>query len=266
MSSQSTSPLRFSDYTIITELPGDRITGEAMRMLHTRYEFARSRCEAKDLLELGCGPALGLAYLARHARRAVGGDCTFSVLRDASTRLAGKLPLYCLDAHHLPFAEQTFDVILFFEALYYLTSPEQFLKECIRVLKPGGEVLVSLPNCNWPGFNASPYSTRYFSAAELHDLFRQQGFTVEVYGAFASQPSTMAQLVRDQVRRLAVRAHLIPKTFKAKEKFKRFFYGRLQTIESEFDRQISMDRLLPIAPGDDRPEYRVLYALGKSTP
>jgi SAM-dependent methyltransferase len=252
------------DYSTVTEGPGARITGEAMRMLQTRYALARSRCEGKDVLELGCGPALGLAYLARHARRAVGGDCTFTLVRDADVRTGAKLPLLCLDAHCLPFTEQSFDIVLLYEALYYLARPEDFLGECRRVLRPHGELIVSLPNPDWPGFNASPFSTRYFSAEELYELFGARGFAARVYGAFPSKPSTTAQRVRDRVRRLAVHGHLIPKTFKGKEKLKRLFYGPLLTIGNELvDERMPIESLFPIAPGENRTEYRVLYAVGR---
>src|SRR5579859_6259771 len=47
------------DFSIVTELPGDRITREAMRMLQTRYRLASNCCAGKDVLELACGPCLG---------------------------------------------------------------------------------------------------------------------------------------------------------------------------------------------------------------
>src|SRR5215813_4129541 len=158
------------DYSTVTELPGDQITSEAMRMLHTRYALARRLCEGKDVLELACGPALGLEYLAGFARLAVGGDCNPQVLYDARKRCSRELPLLCLDAQALPFNGLSFDVILLYEAIYYLDSPGKFLEECKRVLRRDGLLIVCLPNRNWPGFNPSPFSKHYFSARELYNL------------------------------------------------------------------------------------------------
>ena len=64
------------DYTTVTEIPRGRVTREQLTRMCTRYYFASKFCEGKDVLEVGCGAGQGLGYLARKARRVVGGDCT----------------------------------------------------------------------------------------------------------------------------------------------------------------------------------------------
>jgi ubiquinone/menaquinone biosynthesis C-methylase UbiE len=227
-------------------------------MLHARYGFAREVCRGKDVLELACGPALGLNYLSKYARRAVGGDCNFNML--AAARSKRQLPLLCLDAHCLPFADGSFDAILLYEAIYYLSQPQRFLGECRRILRPAGSLLVSLPNKRWPGFNPSPFSTRYFDANELREFFAGEKFDLEVYGVFPSVSSTRAQKARDWVRRSAVRHHLIPKSFKSKAWLKRLFYGSLRTIGEELaDQEFPIDGLVPLDRTQDSSSFRVLY-------
>jgi ubiquinone/menaquinone biosynthesis C-methylase UbiE len=250
------------DFSIVTELPGDRITREAMRMLQTRYALARNYCAGKDVLELACGPALGLAYLAGNAK-VVGGDCNFRLLRDVLVRTGKQLPLVCMDAQRLPFREESFDVVLLFEAIYYLDDPERCLCECRRVMRRGGSLILCLANRDWPGFKTSPFSRRYFSAVELYDLLAECGFAPELYGAFPSRPATMVQHLRDRVRRLAVRMNLIPKTLRHKATLKRLFYGSLETIGTELvDPEIPVDPLFPIPRGQSQLESRILYAIG----
>jgi ubiquinone/menaquinone biosynthesis C-methylase UbiE len=250
------------DYAIVTERPGDQVTSEAIRMFHTRYEFARQLCAQKDVLELGCGAALGLSYIARQARSVVGGDYSSALLNDASRRTTGKLRLIRLDAHALPFPDQSFDVILLFEAIYYLNDPHIVFDECKRVLRPDGTLLVCLANCNWPGFNPSPFSTRYFSAMELYQLFVKHNLRTQLYGSFRSRPSTVSERVRDRIRRIAVQGHMIPMSFKAKARLKKLFYGRLKTVAPIEDVHLQIEPLSPLSPTDDQSEYRVLYALG----
>jgi len=251
------------DYSIVTELPGDQITAEAMRMLRTRYAVARNLSAGKDVLELACGPGLGASYLAGSARRAVAGDCNLEQLRSASELMGRKLRLVCLDAHRLPFREGSFDLVILFEALYYLGNPRGFLRECLRVMKSDGRLLLCLANPAWPGFNPSPLSTKYFSAADLSELLATCGFVPEVYGAFPSRPTTVAQRARDQIRRMAVRGGLIPATLRQKAKLKRIFYGRLKTIGRELvDNEKDIESLVRISTQQNSSQYRILYAIG----
>ena len=252
------------DYTIVTELPGDQITAEAMRMLRTRYAVARNLAAGRDVLELACGPALGVSYLAGNARSVVAGDCNFEQLRSAFPRTGRRLPLVCLDAHCLPFREKSFDLVILFEALYYLDNHDRFLQECLRVMRPDGILLLCLANPAWPGFNPSPLSTKYFSAADLSELLTTSGFVPEVYGAFPSRPTTMAQRARDHIRRIAVRGGLIPKTLRQKAKLKRLFYGQLKTVGKELvDNEKDIESLVRISGLQNASRYRILYAMGR---
>jgi hypothetical protein len=125
-------------------------------------------------------------------------------------------------------------------------------------------MLVCLVNRDWPGFNPSPFSERYFSANELYQLFARHNFDVQIYGGFRSEPSTFGEKARDRIRRAAVRAQLIPASFKAKARLKKLFYGRLETIGVIEESKLQMAPLSPIYPGQDDRNYRVLFALGRS--
>jgi SAM-dependent methyltransferase len=45
----------------------------------------------------------------------------------------------------LPFADETFDLILFTEAFHYVTEPEEGVAELRRVLRPGGTLVLTVP-------------------------------------------------------------------------------------------------------------------------
>lgn len=47
------------------------------------------------------------------------------------------------DVYRLPFLEQSFDTVLFHQVLHYLDDPASALREALRVLKPGGRVLIA---------------------------------------------------------------------------------------------------------------------------
>ena len=65
-------------------------------MVYTRYRFAADFCRRRRVLEVACGPGVGLGYLARHAGEIVGGDLTGSLLGQARRSLRGVIPLVIL--------------------------------------------------------------------------------------------------------------------------------------------------------------------------
>ena len=55
----------------------------------------------------------------------------------------------CGDATHLPFAETSFDAVTMFDLLEHVAAHEQVAAEALRVLRPGGIVMVSTPRDSW---------------------------------------------------------------------------------------------------------------------
>lgn len=221
------------DFTTVSESQGTLISREAMDMARTRYTFAAELCRGKRVLEVACGPGAGLGMLAAQALRVVGADYTFSLLRQGAAHYKGRIPLVRLDAGHLPFGADTFDVVVLFEAIYFLPDVPAFLASCHRVLGPGGTLVIGTVNPAWDAFNPSPHSTRYWSAEELDALARAQGFKPELYAAFPASDASLRGQITAVVKRLAVRYHLMPRTMKGKAFLKRVAFGRLDRFPAE---------------------------------
>ncbi len=233
-------------------------------MLYTRYAFAVGFCHGKEVLEVGCGCGMGLGYMGQNARRLVGGDFTESLLMRARLHYGGRVLLVRLDAQALPFRNGSFDIVILFEAIYYLPRPEDFLNECSRILRPGGVLLICLPNREWEGFNPSPWSTQYFSARELQALLSDCGFAVDLFGALGSHPRSFQQKISAAARKTAVRLRVIPKTMRGKEFLKRLFYGQLVELTEEIEEGMAPAQpLIPLSPNGPMPEFKILYALAR---
>lgn len=202
-------------------------------MLYSRYAWAAPFCSGKDVLEVGCGAGMGLGYLARTACRVVGGDYSRKLLCLAREHYRDRVPLFQLDAQRLPFRERSFDVVILYEAIYYLAEPDRFVSECRRVLRAGGTVLICTVNPEWRDFNPSPFSKRYLSAAELANLLRRHNFEPEVAGGFPAANGSPRDRVVSLIKRTAVALHLIPRTMRGKLVLKRVFFGRLMPIPHE---------------------------------
>ncbi|MGQ9526129.1 MAG: class I SAM-dependent methyltransferase [Armatimonadota bacterium] len=218
------------DFTSITEVPGSHATRVQLARLHQRYHLAKQLAESCRVLEVACGAGIGLSYLAENAHSVVGGDYTESLLRIGQANCGGRIPLVCLDAQALPFRSSSFDLVLMFEAIYYLPHPEYFIQEAHRVLCEGGTLLVGTVNKDWHGFVPSKLSVRYFSVPELRDLLANPGFRdLQMFGAFPD-PKGIKHKLMSIARETAAQLHLIPGTLGAREILKRLLYGRLIPI------------------------------------
>src|SRR5437588_12440601 len=184
-------------------------------MQYFRYRMGAECGEGGTGLEVGCGSGMGLPYLQAHASVSVGGDYTMGLLREARRHLPDA-NLVRMDAQHLPFVDGAFDAVLMLEMIYYVADQEAACAECRRILKPGGRLMVCLPNRDRPDFNPSPYSTRYPNLGEITSLLSRTGFEPRVYGAFAVEAASSRDRVLGPLRHLSVRYRLITSSMRHK--------------------------------------------------
>jgi ubiquinone/menaquinone biosynthesis C-methylase UbiE len=98
----------------------------------------------ESVLDAGTGTGRMLELLAPHVTRGVGVDVSQEMLSIARDRLkdAPHCQLRLGDVYRLPFPDQDFDVALFHQVLHYLDDPPAALREALRVLRPGGRILI----------------------------------------------------------------------------------------------------------------------------
>jgi len=196
----------------------------------------------------------------------VGGDIDENNLKFAQEHYKGrhKIQLFLINAHKLPFTDNTFDVIILYEAIYYLADPEKFIREAQRVLRKGGNLLICTVNKDWSGFNPSPYSCKYFSTHELFGLLKQNNFgNITLYGDCPVMTKAIKNKIISCIKRIAVALNIIPKTMKGKEVLKRIFYGKLIAMPPELSDGMA-EYTHPISIPYDSPNfgYKVLYVVG----
>ena len=251
-------------YATVSEAPGHRVTRDAITMMYTRYAFAARYCDGKRVLEVGCGAGQGLGYLGSRARQVVGGDYTHELLALARDYYGRHVPLVRLDAERLPFQARSFDVVILYEAIYYLRDARRFIEEARRVLTRAGVLLICTVNKEWLDFNPSPFSVRYFTASELADLLEERGFACELYAAFPVVMESVRDLVVSALKRSAVRLGLVPKTMKGKEFLKRVFLGRLVPVPPELTNGAGkFETPVPVGGAASVRDFKVLYAVGR---
>jgi SAM-dependent methyltransferase len=254
------------DYTTVTELPDSRASLDQRRILQSRYELAGGLCRDRDVLEVACGSGIGLGYLARRARSVFGGDIDESscAIAAGTYRSRPGVRIGRIDAHRLPFRDCSFDVIVLFEALYYLDRPDVFLDEARRVLRPGGDLVISTVNRRWSGFNPSPFSKTYFDAWDLRAAMERRGFETRILAAFPEARDGLRSRAVGALKRIAARWGLIPKTMRGKEWLKKLAYGPLNPLPRELPENYETTQpISEIENPHDYLDYRILYAVGK---
>lgn len=253
-----------ADFLTVTEVPGSGATREQLAMLYTRYHLAATFCGGRDVLEVACGSGIGLGYLAKRARYLVGGDYDWRLLQHARARSQDAVRLLHLDAHALPFGDRSFDVVILFEALYYLSRPDVFVAEARRILRSGGTLLICTANRECKGFAPSSYAKRYFSGTELSTLLERAGFKTEIYGAFKVPRASGRDRFLLTARRVAVTLRLIPPTLRSRGFLKRLVYGKLSPIPDNVrDGMSELGELIQLGDAIPAAEYKVLYAIGQ---
>lgn len=112
----------------------------------TRETVARLSLRPTDrLLDVGCGTGALLQRLsAIHPVAQLSGvDPVPEMLAIARRRLSGAIELHEAWAEHLPFAAEQFDVVVSCNMFHYLGRPIDALHEMGRVLRPGGQLVIT---------------------------------------------------------------------------------------------------------------------------
>ncbi len=103
-----------------------------------------------SLLEIGCGLGYGSSFISNtyHPKLVIGLDVSPEQIARAKKFQAleikaGKLRFTIGEAESMPFTDNSFDRIISVEAAQHFSSIESFSEEATRVLKPGGELVVT---------------------------------------------------------------------------------------------------------------------------
>jgi SAM-dependent methyltransferase len=96
----------------------------------------------------------------------------------------------CASATSLPFSADTFDVVCAFDIVEHVDEDEKVLQELVRVLRPGGTLVLSVPLYakRWTPFDAMCGHVRRYEPEILRQRLNNLGLTITHSGGFGMQP------------------------------------------------------------------------------
>jgi len=147
-------------------------------------EAARKYFQGR-LIDIGCGTKPYATLLARYVTEHVGVDHAGTKHDPSNIDRIGT-------AYALPCEDVSFDCALCSAVLEHLEEPESALRECCRVLKPGGVAIYSVPFI-WH-LHEEPRDFYRFSKHGLRYLFEKSGFEIIEIKALSGFWVTFGQL------------------------------------------------------------------------
>ena len=189
----------------------DRFMRKDRAAYEEMYELIRPLVRHKIVLELATGTGVIAKHIVNAAAHIEATDASAEMIAEAKRdNRSTKLHFSVQDMFRLPYAEESFDVVIVSNALHIVPQPEKALTEIRRVLKDDG-VLVA-PTFTHAGNSFTgkvraffmklagfPLHSRWTSEEYLHFL-RQNGWTVRKSVVLkASFPLTYAECVKMEV-------------------------------------------------------------------
>ena len=139
-------------------------------------------------LDLGCGDGVNLTWLHNHFPHLYGSD--YNILRlMRAAQLGLNVRLFMADICTYPTDDDVFDVIFFNHVLEHIREDEAALREVRRILKPGGLLILGVPNegaAFWqfayrvqPNVRATSDHVQFYTGDSLAEKCKAAGFAVK---------------------------------------------------------------------------------------
>ena len=174
------------------------------------YELIRPVVRHKTVLELATGTGLIAKHIVNAAAHIEATDASAEMITEAKRTRSAKLHFSVQDMFRLPYANQSFNVVIVSNALHIVPQPEKALQEIKRVLKDDG-VLIA-PTFTHAGNSFSGKVKAFFmklagfplhskwTSEEYLRFLRQNGWAVRKSAVLkASFPLTYAECVKSEV-------------------------------------------------------------------
>ena len=140
------------------------------------YHEAAHRVSGK-VLEIGTGMGYGIEVVAPKASHFT----TIDKSRAYDATLPANTEFRQMEVPPIGFADEQFDYVISFQVIEHIKCDHDFVREVSRVLRKGGEFIVSTPNAPM-SLTRNPWHIREYTAQELYSLLKESFSEVECLG------------------------------------------------------------------------------------
>jgi SAM-dependent methyltransferase len=128
---------------------------ESAELRWNHRQFLKRPARGRTLLDLGCGTGSLLGAARSNGYHVTGIDFDPNAIETARKRLGSDdVHLGSISDFREAHPGRQFDVVTAFEVIEHVESPGDFMRECSRMLAPGGELVISTPyRDRWPNLD-----------------------------------------------------------------------------------------------------------------
>ena len=153
----------------------------------------KGHCRGR-LLDLGCGKVPFYALYREYVSEIICVDWSNSLHGN------GHVDAECDLTKDLPFANASFDSIILSDVLEHIPTPERLWGEMARLLRPGGNLLLSVPFFYW--LHEEPHDYYRYTKYALRRFAEATGFDILLIKELGGAPEIMVDILSKFISRV----------------------------------------------------------------
>lgn len=185
------------------------------RLYSFRVAYTERKREPGKVLDVGCGRGLLLNKLREHGWETFGTELSEEAADYARNAL--HLPVTTQELEDANFGDAEFDLVVLWHVLEHVRAPRAMLQEVSRILKPGGLLLIAVPNFgSWEARMSDkgwfhldvPRHLTHFTPATLEGALGEAGLRISSKNFFSTEYDFFS-FVQSVQNRLGFRHNLL---------------------------------------------------------
>lgn len=146
------------------------------RNILKKFLSTKQNTKPNVILDAGCGTGSTIKFLSQYG---VTYGVDVSSVATAFCRKRGLKHIKTGDVSKLPYEDTFFDIVSCMDVLEHIEDDEKAVKELFRILKPGGELILTIPALPFifSGHDRAQGHFRRYSRSDVRRLLESNGFT-----------------------------------------------------------------------------------------